>query len=100
MPVMAYKNIEDSRAAIRQHYYANKDVYLEKNRKRRQQMRDYVADIKALTPCSDCGIQYPSYVMDFDHLGDKYMIISRLVNHNSFTQLEKEMEKCEIVCAN
>src|SRR5258708_4524801 len=97
---MAYKNIEDSRAAIRRHYYANKEKYLEKNKKRRQQMRDYVHDIKTLTPCTDCGISYPAYVMDFDHLGDKEETISRIVLRLSFKRLTAEIAKCEIVCSN
>ena len=97
---MAYKNIEDSRAAIRRHYYANKQKYLERNRKRRQFMRDYIADIKNVTPCAECGRQYPYYVMDFDHLGDKQYLISKLVVVNNFSVLQRELKKCEVVCAN
>lgn len=97
---MAYKDIDDSRAAIRRHYYANKEKYLEKNSKRRQQMRDYVHDIKALTPCTDCRIQYPPHVMDFDHLGEKVQIVSRLVLQGSFKALSAGIAKCEVVCAN
>lgn len=50
-------------------------------------------------PCTDCGIKYPPYVMQFDHLRDKEFQIG-----NSFTfSLERvlaEIEKCEVVCAN
>lgn len=97
---MAYKNIEDSRAAIRRHYYANKDQYLERNRERRKKLRQYVSDLKGSTSCVDCKIQYPYYVMDFDHLEDKVGAISQLIKANNMSALKAEIEKCEVVCAN
>jgi 5-methylcytosine-specific restriction endonuclease McrA len=51
-------------------------------------------------PCSDCGIKYPYYVMQFDHLNDKKYPISKLVNSNNMKKLELELAKCEVVCAN
>ena len=98
--LVAYKNIEESRAAIRRHYYANKAKYLEKNRLRRAAIRKYLAEIKSASPCTDCGIQYPYYVMDFDHLEDKKGLVSRFVAANNFSALRAEIAKCEIVCAN
>ena len=51
-------------------------------------------------PCADCGIRYPSYVMDFDHtLGNKLHNISRMRNH-SIENLLIEIAKCDVVCAN
>ena len=97
---MAYKNIEDSRAAIRQHYYRNKERYLLKNKLRRDKLREFIKDLKANTPCKDCKVQYPYYVMDFDHLEDKQQIISKLVNSADRKRLELELKKCEIVCSN
>ncbi|MCA9388776.1 hypothetical protein KC644_03380 [Candidatus Berkelbacteria bacterium] len=97
---MAYKNVEDRRAAIRRHYHANKEKYLEKNRKRRAKLRKYIADIKSKTPCTDCKIQYPYYVMDFDHLSSKKGIISKVVASNNLKALKDEIAKCEIVCSN
>ena len=29
-------------------------------------------------PCVDCGVEYPPYVMDFDHRGDKTFQVSRM----------------------
>jgi len=97
---MAYKNIEDSRAAIRRHYYANKEKYLEKNKRRREFLRSYVQDLKETTPCADCGINYPYYVMDFDHLEDKVEGISYLIKFNNIAQIKAEIAKCELVCSN
>lgn len=50
-------------------------------------------------PCHDCGVIYPYYVMDFDHISDKRFVISAAVN-KSTAVLEQEMSKCEVVCAN
>lgn len=52
-------------------------------------------------PCLDCGLCYPSYVMDFDHVkGIKRFCIG----HSAYQQGRKaviaEMAKCEVVCAN
>ena len=97
---MAYKNIEDSRLAIRRHYHLNKAKYLAKNRARREKIRQYLVELKQRSPCTDCGVVYPYYVMDYDHLEDKTMIISQLVNRGSMAALARELKKCEIVCAN
>lgn len=97
---MAYRSIEDSRAAIRKHYYLNKEKYLLKNKLRREKMRQYVHELKAKSPCADCKKVYPYYVMDFDHLSSKESIISRLVNSGNRSALENELAKCEIVCSN
>ena len=52
-------------------------------------------------PCTDCGGRFPPHVMDFDHiLGDKTENISKMVYTAEPGALRKEIEKCEIVCAN
>ena len=52
-------------------------------------------------PCSDCGVSYPYYVMDFDHVrGQKAFTIGRGINSASVEQVRAEIEKCDIVCAN
>lgn len=50
-------------------------------------------------PCADCGVQYPPYVMDFDHVGEKSLKISESFQTSS-TRLLNEIAKCELVCAN
>lgn len=54
-------------------------------------------------PCYDCGIIYPSYVMDFDHRKkeDKLNNIARLIRDGwSKEKLLFEIKKCDLVCAN
>ena len=51
-------------------------------------------------PCTDCGVSYPYYVMEFDHLRDKVSNVSDLARKGCRTKYLEEKEKCELVCAN
>lgn len=53
-------------------------------------------------PCTDCGIKYPPFVMDFDHVrGTKSFNLSRAASKRiSLDVLKEEINKCEVVCAN
>lgn len=97
---MPWKDKEKQRQAIREHYYKNRDVYIQKAYRKREAIRDWLYELKAKTPCKDCGINYPYYVMDFDHLSDKKVLVSKVVNSGSWTQVKTEVAKCEIVCSN
>ena len=52
--------------------------------------------------CTDCGVQYPYYVMEFDHLDAdaKHFNVSAGVTSVSHERLLAEIAKCEVVCAN
>jgi len=69
--------------------------------KRKRRLRSIIQEIKNV-PCADCGVKYPPYVMEFDHVrGEKVRDISNMVSES--VQIEKlleEIEKCEVVCAN
>ena len=69
-------------------------------RKRGYEKRKSLLQVLKNRPCVDCGIQYPSCVMDFDHVrGEKLFNLS----HNYTTTIEAmlfEASKCDIVCAN
>jgi hypothetical protein len=99
-PFMPWKDIEKQRAAIRRHYYANKQAYIDKAYKKRREIRQWVYELKETTPCTDCKIQYPYYVMDFDPLQDKKVLVSKVINRGSWKQAKDEIAKCEIVCSN
>lgn len=52
-------------------------------------------------PCADCGISYPYYVMQFDHIGDdKAFNIGIVGPRASRERLLAEIAKCVVVCAN
>ena len=75
---------------------------LEGQKKRRNEWATYMKQVKENTPCMDCDVQYPSYVMDFDHRdpSEKLLKVSSVTMFTSFEKLKQEMEKCDIVCAN
>ncbi len=104
MSRVAYKDKADAQAYARQHYEANKAAYKTRaaahKTKTIQRARAHIAECKA-KPCADCGVQYPSYVMQFDHVADKVHTISDLVNQGvRFQTLVDEIAKCDVVCAN
>lgn len=92
---------EKVRAGKQRWYVANKQVYLDRNKKRLQERREKIAQIKRV-PCVDCGGRFPSFVMDFDHRdGDgKLGNISGVLAVWSWTRILAEIEKCDVVCAN
>jgi hypothetical protein len=64
----------------------------------RESVKAYIQAAKNV-PCADCGNSYPSYVMDFDHLGDKSFTISQKIGY-SLKKIKEEIAKCDVVCSN
>jgi hypothetical protein len=97
-----YKDIAKRREAHKRYYLKNKSLYITKNINRRKGLAKFVLELKQ-KPCYDCGVQYPHYVMDFDHTGKKEKLdsIARLAR-NGFSQKKilEEIEKCDLVCSN
>ena len=84
---MAYKNREDLYAAQRRH---------------RLRVRESLLSFLSLKKCADCGEKDP-IVLEFDHRipSDKFKQVSRMLSgHYSWNTILKEIEKCDIRCAN
>ena len=65
----------------------------------RRRMEELAA-LKA-RPCADCGVQYPPYVMDFDHVrGEKLFNVSAKAGSMARERRDAEIAKCDLVCAN
>ena len=97
---MAYKDPARQREAERRWYRANRQAVYDKKNRKRERLRQMLRSAKEV-PCTDCGVRYPYYVMDFDHVdGEKVMLVSQLVNRGSVSKLMAEIAKCEVVCAN
>lgn len=98
---MAYKDIEKARAAQRRYYDKNRELYRDKNRRKKELLRNIMREHKS-QPCSDCGGEFPFYVMDFDHREgeEKLAHVSRLVQRMNLKRLLDEIAKCDVVCAN
>ena len=95
---MPYKDKSKASAAVMRHYYANKEAYLERNRRTRRAKAAYIQKLKDV-PCTDCGGTFPRYVLQFDHKGDKLYNISQMSNLG-WSTIDKEVAKCDVVCAN
>lgn len=77
-----------------------KKKYKETSIKKMNKRMKWLYDIKANTPCKDCGKFFEPYCMDFDHVsGDKVANVSFLVLHNYPEKtILTEIAKCELVC--
>jgi hypothetical protein len=82
------------------HYKHNKRQYLDRNTRAYAKRREYVRQAKS-RPCVDCGVEYPYYVMDFDHRdGDSKIFALNCVDRVTMKAIKLEIEKCDVVCAN
>ena len=86
------------------HYYANLERYAEvtrtRNQRRKTANKSKIAQYLETHPCVDCGESDP-VVLHFDHVrGEKIENVSNMARKNIWSKVEKEIEKCEIRCAN
>lgn len=89
---------EANRAAVKKHYYKNREYYFAKSKAARARKRSFIQDAKS-KPCADCGVAYPYYVMQFDHLRDKIRSVANMLDM-AWDTIKNEIAKCEVVCAN
>ncbi len=80
--------------------YLKKTSY-NSNKEYKNKIRQLVKDAKSV-PCMDCGVKYPSYVMDLDHRrGKKKFNLSVAAQRRLAIQtVINEIAKCDVVCAN
>lgn len=94
---------ECNRKYNKTHYQNNKDVYIKKAKvwddRNRQANLSYLLEYLLEHPCVDCGESDP-LVLEFDHLRDKTKNISTLWQAATWSTVLKEIEKCEVRCAN
>lgn len=97
---------ECNKKNARRYYRENKPTLLPKILKakklRHEELLRQMFDWLVQHPCVDCGESDPS-VLDFDHREDeeKQINISKaLQNGWSWSNLSKEMNKCDVRCAN
>lgn len=100
---MPYKDVIKRRACHKRYYLRNTALYKKKNIKRRNELINFVISLKQKA-CKDCGVQYPHYVMDFDHRDrtTKLASINEMINIHSYSKekILEEIKKCDLVCAN
>jgi len=73
-----------------------------RHQKRLTEKKKWILDFKTNNPCKDCKNQYHPWAMEFDHINkDKTCCISEMMHkRSSLKRLKKEVDKCELVCAN
>ncbi len=103
---MPYKDKQKQKECQKKHYEANKEIYnarrLKSNIKIRDKNRAYVTKYLEDKSCIKCGESNP-VCLDFHHRepSEKVKTISRLKSSGmSIKALIKEIEKCDVVCAN
>ncbi|SRR6266498_4310479 len=87
----------------REYYKQNREKISKQQREnqavRREENRIFIREVKNV-PCADCGVKYPWYCMDFDHVqGEKEFNVSMMIE-KSRARIQKEIDKCEVVCSN
>lgn len=87
------------------YYYANPESRKIRKSVKAKERADinakYYSDLKSKIPCKDCGrLGFPQ-AMEFDHVGaGKEFNISNAIRWGySRAKIDKEIEKCELVCA-
>lgn len=85
-----------------QRYQAKKDLRIRQSRAQRKRTKEWMDEIKAKIPCSDCGQSFPPVCMDWDHSPDSKKLdgIANMVAKGHRKQAEAEIKKCELVCSN
>jgi ribosomal protein L32 len=71
------------------------------NARKRKKNYAWVMELKANTPCADCGEIHHPVVMEFDHRipMEKTMMVSKMMS-TSASRIMSEINKCDLVCSN
>lgn len=97
---MPYKDPLRQQKAQHAHYLENKVDFQRRRAGRKAAIRDAAKAAKS-RPCTDCGIEYPHYVMDLDHVrGKKVAGLAQAYKFASLQEALDEIAKCEPVCSN
>lgn len=92
---------EKQKIAQHNSYLKNKERIRDRTNDKRSKIRNYLIEYKESKPCKQCNNFYPYYMMQFDHLKDKEFKISSIGTHGrTLEDIKKEIDKCEVVCAN
>jgi hypothetical protein len=85
------------------HYATNKLEYQLRAKTRQHELQQFIRSIKENGKCKDCGKKFHFMAMHFDHRPDekKSMNLSLTGRQGwSKEKIEKEIAKCDLVCAN
>lgn len=99
---MPYKDLDKQKAAQRAYYDKNKQQVVAKAAEHRSRVVQYIQRVKQDAVCAGCGIDYPYWIMEFDHRPGVVKIgnVSAIYKTHSFEEVKAEIEKCDVVCSN
>lgn len=89
----------------KRYYRKRRDYFIKKaqesNARLTERNREYVNEYLRNNPCVDCGESDP-ILLEFDHVKDKKVmnISDTIYNQWSIKRIQKEIDKCEVRCAN
>lgn len=102
---MPYKDKEKQKAFQRKYFEENRRLFYNRStigkRKLTETNGEYVASVK-ISGCSICGYNKCRTALDFHHLDPsvKEKSIAAMVHSSSLSKLQKEIEKCILLCSN
>ncbi len=99
---MPYSDPEAQKRYQREWYEARKSGLMERQKAKRNAVANYIRAYKEENNiCSDCRMEFPPHILEFDHLRDKEFGLAKAWKHTTNIEVvQKEIEKCEIVCGN
>jgi hypothetical protein len=84
-------------------YPKNRKIHIARVKRLKKHLAKHLENLKRAGKCTDCGFSgkaFPS-VLDYHHIRDKKFNIGDFAKFVlSRSGLEREIEKCELVCAN
>lgn len=91
------KNNPERRKIIVRRYYNN---HLVQYKQRYEEKKKWINDYKLFKGCAICGYNKCAGALKFHHNGNKEFVIGRGYYKYNWEKVEKEIEKCIILCAN
>ena len=103
---MASKPSDEQRLYNREYYRKNRDKLLakqrDKNRRFAENRRKWLSDFKKSLKCQRCGESHPA-TLTFHHRDSsfkEFAIGNSVWMGVGLSRLKKEIEKCDVLCAN
>jgi DNA primase catalytic subunit len=101
---MPYKDADAKKAFHKrrsaEHYKANREKILERQKLRRLDARQKWNEYKSTLACSKCGEDHPA-TFDFHHVDkEDHQHVHQLISNGCFDAAIREIKKCIVLCAN
>ncbi len=99
---MPYKDLDKRRAYRRNWYSLNRESEKAHISRRKKEIKKWFKEYKKTLRCIKCGENHPA-TLDFHHKNkrDKLFGINTKVHAGySIQRVQKEIKKCEVLCAN